>query len=468
MKLTDINIKNAKPGEKPRKLFDGRGLYIEIATTGGKLWRFQYRFEGKQKLLALGIYPDVSLQEARKRHGEARTQLAQGIDPSAAKKAKKAAGAERAANSFEVIGREWFQVWKTNKAECHYSKVIRGLEKDVFPYIGNRPIAEISAPEVLTLLRRIESRGACDTAHRTKGNISQVMRYAIATGRADRDPCPDLRGALKPTKEKNYPALTEPEDVAELLRTIDVYKGGTVVRAALRLAPLVFIRPGELRMAKWKDIDLDRAEWKYTASKTKTDHLVPLSRQVVEILKDIQPLTGGGEYVFPGVRPGRPISDMTINRALQKMGYDTKTEMTGHGFRATARTLLAEKLEIPENVIERQLAHKVPGVLGTAYDRTKFIDARRRMMQAWSDYLDELKTGAAVKLLHEKKYIKTKSLKEAYEITFPHFSGIDSSIESLDQSVRNRARKNPWSNFFKKGFPEATPLKKTKKNQSVN
>jgi len=396
MKLTDINIKRTKPREKAYKLFDGGGLFLQVEPTGGKLWRYKYRFDGKYKLLALGKYPDVSLQEARKRHHEAREQLAKSIDPMAVKKAQKLAGAERAANSFEVIAREWLQIWKEGKSDSTINRAFGVLEKDIFPYIGTRPIAEISAPEVLSICRRVEARGAIDTAHRAKEHVSQVMRYAIATGRAERDPCPDLRGALKTVQTKNRPALTEPAQVAELLRAIDAYQGGLIVRSALRLAPLVFVRPGELRTAKWTDIDLDRAEWKYTVSKTKTEHLVPLSHQAVEIFLDIQTLTGDGEYVFAGVRPGRPMSDMTINRALQTMGYDTKTEITAHGFRAMARTLLAERLRVPEAVIEHQLAHKVPDTLGTAYNRTKFIDDRRLMMQAWADYLDGLRTQTGV------------------------------------------------------------------------
>ena len=399
MKLTDINIKKAKKREKSYKISDGGGLYIQIEPTGGKLWRYKYRFHGKEKLLALGKYPDVSLQEARKRHSEAREQLAQGIDPSVVKKARKAAGAERAANSFEVIAQEWFDTWKGNKSESHYSKIIASLKKDVFPYIGNRPIAEISAPEVLSVLRRIESRGVCETAHRAMGNISQVMRYAISTGRANRDPCPDLRGALKSATVKHMPTLADPVKVAELLRSIDGYNGGHIVRAALRFAPLVFVRPGELRAAKWADIDFDRAEWRFVTSKTKTEHLVPLSRQSLEILKDLHLLTSGGEFVFPNVRPGRPISDATMNRALQTMGYDTANDICPHGFRAMARTLLAERLGFRAEVIEHQLAHKVPDVLGTAYNRTKFLDDRRVMMQRWADYLDDLKIANFAKVV---------------------------------------------------------------------
>ena len=397
--LTDTEIKKAKPCDKRRTLTDGGGLYLQIEPTGGKLWRYQYRFEGKRKLLAIGKYPDISLQEARRRHREAREQLAQGIDPSAAKQAKKISGKTRAANSFEVIAREWFAMWKTDKAESHYSKVIARLEKDVFPYIGNRPIAEIKAPDILSVLRRIESRGIVDTAHKAKYSISQTFRFAVASGRAEHDPCPDLRGALKPIKESHYPAITEPEKVAELLRTIDSYKGGPIVRAALRLAPLVFVRPGELRSAKWADIDLDRAEWKYIVVKTKTEHLVPLSRQAVDILKDLHPLTGEREYVFPNVRPGRPMADATINRALQTMGYDTAKEMTAHGFRAMARTLIAEELHYSPEVIEHQLAHRVSDPLGTAYNRTKYLKDRKAMMQDWSDYCDALKTANFVKVI---------------------------------------------------------------------
>ena len=398
MKLTDYNIKNAKRGDKTRKLFDGGGLYIQIEPTGGKLWRYDYRFEGKPKTLALGKYPDVPLQEARRRHQEAREQLAQGIDPSAVKKARKLAGRERAANSFEVVARQWFDWWKADKAEHTCENVMARLQKDIFPWIGKEPVTGITPPMVLSVLRRIENRGYPQLAHRAKTNISQVMRYAVMHGLAASDPCRDLRGALQPVKYGHMPALTEPAKVAELLRAIDAYQGTYQVHAALRLAPLFFVRPGELRMMKWMDIDLDNAEWKYTVSKTKTEHLVPLARQAVEILKDLEPLTGNGEYVFAGIRPGRPISDMTVNRALQTLGYDTKTEHTAHGFRAMARTILAERLRVPENVIEHQLAHKVPDALGTAYNRTRFIDERRHMMQVWADYLEKLKAGATVLL----------------------------------------------------------------------
>jgi len=312
MKLTDVNVKKAKPREKMYKLFDGGGLYIQIEPTGGKLWRYQYRFEEKRKLLSLGKYPDVSLQEARKRHMEAREQLAQGIDPSAVKKARKIAGKERAANSFEVVAREWFARWKDNKADYTIKRTLSILEKNILPWIGTRPVSDIKTPDVLAVLRRIEDRGFGETTRKTRDAISGVFRYAVQTGRTEYNPCDNLRGALKPVQVKNLPSITEPEKVAELLRAIDTYQGGPVVRAALRLAPLVFVRPGELRAAKWTDIDLDRAEWRFVTSKTKTEHLVPLARQAVEILKDLYPLTGSREYVFPNVRYRFPSARCTI------------------------------------------------------------------------------------------------------------------------------------------------------------
>jgi len=399
MVLSDINIKRAKPSEKSYKVFDGGGLYIEIQPTGGKLWRFKYRFDGKENRLALGKYPDVSLQEARRRHHEAREKLAQGIDPSAAKKAMKAAKGELATNSFEAIAREWCETWKKDKSDSHTERTMARLEKDVFPFIGTRPVAEIKAPEVLNTCRRIEKRGAIETAHRVKTSISQVMRYAIATGRADRDPCPDLRGALQPVQPQPLPSLTDPAQVAELLKSIDSYKGTHIVRSALALAPLVFVRPGELRMAKWADIDIQKAEWVFLHSKQKTNIrvkrklIVPLSRQAVAILKDLLPLTGNDEYVFPGLRPRRPISDGTINKALRTMGYDTRTEITAHGFRAMARTVIAERLHLDTQWIERQLSHRTSERLGESYDRAQFLDDRRKMMQTWADYLDRLKSG---------------------------------------------------------------------------
>jgi integrase len=396
MPLSDTAIRAAKAAKKPQRLFDGGGLYLEISPSGGKLWRMKYRFGGKEKRLSFGVYPDVSLKDARERRDEARKLLANGKDPGEVKKAQKAAIQAAIADSFEAVAREWFGTWKANKAESHSSKIIARLENDVFPWIGGEPVAGITAPMVLSVLRRIESRGVIETAHRAKENISMVMRYAIATGRAERDPCPDLRGALTPVRKRHMAAITTPSEAGALLRAIEAYKGSYVVRAALSLAPLVFVRPGELRTARWSDIDLEQGEWRYTVSKTRTDHLVPLARQAVEILREIHTLTGQGEFVFPGLNHGQAISDATINKALRSLGYCTKTEMTGHGFRAMARTLLHEELHFPPEVIEHQLAHSVPDALGTAYNRTKFLKERREMMQAWADYLDQLKKGSDV------------------------------------------------------------------------
>lgn len=396
MPLTDIALKAAKPADKTQRLFDGGGLYLEISTAGGKWWRFKYRFDGKEKRLSLGVYPDVSLKDARERRDDMRRLVANGVDPGVNRKIQKAAKLERSANSFETIAREWYAKHSPGWAETHSSKIIRRLEKDVFPWIGGRPISEITAQELLTVLRRIEGRGTLDTAHRAGGNCSQVFRYAIATGRAERDPVPDLRGALPPARGGNFAAITDPAKVGALLRAIDAFEGTFVVQSALRLAPLIFVRPGELRRALWEEIDFDRAEWRYWVTKTKTEHSVPLAAQSMAILKDLHPLTGHGRHVFPGRDPKRPMSEAAVNAALRRMGYDTKTEITGHGFRAMARTILAEELHQKPEVIEHQLAHKVPDALGTAYNRTKFLKERRSMMQLWADYLDKLKVGAMI------------------------------------------------------------------------
>jgi integrase len=394
MPLTDVAVRNAKPRDKLYRLFDERGMYLEISAAGGKWWRLKYRFGGKEKRLSLGTYPDVSLKDARDRRDGARKLLANGVDPSVERKVQKAATTERAANSFEAVAREWFARQSPGWASTHADKVMGRLEKDVFPWLGGRAIADIKAPEVLTVLRRVESRGALDTAHRVHQNCGQVFRYAIATGRAERDVSADLRGALPPARHTHFASVTEPSEVAGLLRALDGFKGTFVVQCALRLAPLLFVRPGELRAAQWAQIDLNKAQWRYTVSKTKTEHLVPLATQAVAILRDLHALTGQREYVFPGRDVKKPMSGAAINAALRRMGFDTKEEITGHGFRAMARTILHEQLRFPGEVIEHQLAHRVPDSLGTAYNRTKFIDDRIEMMQKWADYLDELKSDA--------------------------------------------------------------------------
>ena len=398
MHLTETVIKNTKSGEKSIRVFDGGGLYLEIAPAGGKWWRLKYRFAGKEKRLSLGVYPDVSLKLARDRRDEARRLLANEVDPGEHRKATRAARKEQTANSFEVIAREWFSKFKPNWVESHADKIISRLERDLFPWIGAHPVSNLTAHELLVCLRRIEARGAIETAHRTLQNCSQIFRYAVATGRAGRDPSSDLRGALSPVKEKHLASITDPTNVAQLLRACDSYQGSFVTSCALRLAPLVFVRPGELRKAEWAEIDLDRAEWNISASRMKTrePHLVPLSKQAIAILRDLKALTGNGRYVFPGARShSRPMSENAVLAALRRMGF-AKEEMSGHGFRAMARTILDEVLQVRPDFIEHQLAHAVRDPNGRAYNRTAHLQERRKMMQQWADYLDELKAITVV------------------------------------------------------------------------
>lgn len=394
MYLTDIKIKQLKPESKTVRYNDGKGLYLEVAPTGGKWWRFKYRFAGKEKRISLGVYPEINLRDARSRCEEVRRKLKDGIDPSLERRSQKACRMVAAENTFEAIAREWFSHRRHEIAENHSVSIFSRLERDVFPWIGNFPIQQVSAPAVLALLRRIAARGAVESAHRAKSSISQVMRYAIATGRAERDPCPDLKGALPSPRVNHFSAIVDPKKVGPFLNAIDEYEGSFVVKCALRLAPLVFVRPGELRQAKWSEIDLDRGEWRFFVTKTKIDHLVPLSRQAIAILKEVHPLTGRGMYVFPTPRSDtRPLSNNAVLSSMRRMGFD-KDEMSGHGFRAMARTLLAEELHVRPEIIEHQLAHKVPDALGAAYNRTRFIKERVEMMQAWADYLDKLKSEA--------------------------------------------------------------------------
>ena len=396
MALTDTAVKNAKSDGKTVKMFDERGLYLELSPSGGKWWRLKYRFDNKEKRLSLGVYPDVRLKNARDRRDKARKLLANGIDPSENRKTQKAVHADRAANSFEVVAREWFAKYAKTWAASHSERVVRLFERDIFPWTGGRPVADVTAPEILTVMRRIEARGALETAHRALGNCGQVFRYAVATRRAMRNPSGDLRGALSPVKKSHFAAATEPKQVADILRAMDGYEGTLTVRCALRLAPLVFVRPGELRKAEWEDIDLDAAEWRYTVTKTNTPHIVPLSRQAVEILREIHPLTGHGRFVFTGARSNtRSMSDNAILAAMRRMGID-KDEMSGHGFRAVARTILDEVLGVRPDYIEHQLAHAVRDPNGRAYNRTAHLVERKKMMQKWADYLDKLKAGAEV------------------------------------------------------------------------
>jgi len=394
--LTELKIKTAKPQDKDHKLFDGNGLFLQVTPSCGKLWRFKYRYEGKQKLLAIGPYPTISLLDARKRRDDARRLLANGVDPSAVRKAQRQANIEDT-ETFEVIAREWHTKFKPTWSESHSTRILSRLEQNVFPHIGSKPVSKIKAPELLSVLRRIEARGILHSAHNIRGICGQVFRYAVATGRAERDPSADLRGALPPAKTINRAAITDPIKAGKLLRAIDNYQGSFIVQSALKFAPLTFVRPGELRKAEWSEIDLEKAEWNIPAEKMKMKqpHLVPLSKQAIDILTEIKKLTGSGKYVFPGRTSQRPMSDNAILAALRYMGFE-KTEMSGHGFRAMARTILDEVLQVRPDLIEHQLAHAVRDPLGRAYNRTQHLNERRRMMQTWADYLDGLRQGAKV------------------------------------------------------------------------
>ena len=395
MALSDTKVRTIKPLDKPFKLSDERGLFLIVTPSGGKWWRLKYRLDGKEKTLSLGVYPDVSLADAREKRDQARKVIASGSDPSELRKANKASRTEHTANSFEVITRMWLKNYSANLSTATSEKNLRLFERDIFPWIGAKPIADLKPKDILDVARRIEARGAVDTAKRAIQLCGQVFQQAVIDEKVMSDPTRDIRRAIKPLKDKHFASLTEPKEVAELLRAIDAFNGSFVVMCAIRLAPLVFVRPGELRLAKWADINLDASEWRYLVTKTNTDHLVPLSKQASDILKDLQPYTGSGEYVFQvGNDPKKPMSAATINAALQRMGYDTKTQITGHGFRAMARTILHERLGFDPHIIEHQLAHAVPDNLGGAYNRTKFIEQRKGMMQQWADYLDELKAGA--------------------------------------------------------------------------
>ena len=396
--LSDVEISKAKPEEKERFLYDGEGLYIVVTPSGGKLWRMKYRFEGKEKRLSLGAYPALSLAGARQRRAEAKELLANGVDPGEHKKAQKLAGQEKSANSFEVIAREWHAAFIKEWTPGHAVTITSRLERDVFPYMGAMPVDSIKAADVLKVLRRVESRGALDTAHRIKTIIGQVLRYAVATGRAERDCTGDLKGALPPAHKTHLAALTEPKDVAPLLRAIDGYEGSFIVKCALQLLPLIFLRSKELRESEWSEIDFEAAQWNIPAPrmKMKQPHIIPLADQAIAILQELKPLTGHSKYIFPCHRsPLRTMSNNAVNAALRRMGFE-KGEMCGHGFRATARTILDEVLQVRPDFIECQLAHAVKDANGRAYNRTSFLEDRRRMMQVWADYLDGLKAGAKV------------------------------------------------------------------------
>ncbi|QDL39339.1 tyrosine-type recombinase/integrase [Rhodoferax sediminis] len=400
MALTDTFVRNIKPGglATGEKHADGQGLYLHVKPAG-KYWRMSYRFMRKQKTLALGVYPAVSLAKARQRRDKAREQLADGIDPANAKREEKQAQADAAAHTFEAVARVWLTKTVSKRAEVTQSRITTLLEKDVFPFIGKMPISTIKARDVLDkAVRKIEARGSVDTAHRAKQICGQIFRYAVAVGLAERDVTTDLRGALAAIPESHFAAITEPKQAGELMRSIFDYTGHPSTVAALKLTPLVFVRPGELRTAEWAELDLEAAEWRIPGRKMKmkNDHIVPLSTQAVEILRSVQPMTGHGRYVFPSLRTGeRPMSENTINAALRGMGY-SKEVHSAHGFRAMARTIMDEVLGERVDLIEHQLAHAVKDPNGRAYNRTAHLPARRKMMQKWADYLDKLRIGADV------------------------------------------------------------------------
>lgn len=397
MALTNTAISNARASDKAYKLYDEKGLFLQVTPNGGKWWRFKYRFNDKEKLLSLGTYPEIKLAGARIKRDEARELIANEVNPSEIRKARKQTKEGNIANSFEVIAREWIATKMQTKSQGYQKNVLRRFELYLFPWLGKRTLSEINAPELLDVVRRIEKLNKIETAYRTLQAAGQVFRYAVQTGRTLRDITTDLRGALTPSVTKHMASFTEPQQVAELMRAIDGFTGTLTVQTALCLAPLVFVRPSELRKAKWVDIDLEACEWSYLVTKTKTEHIVPLCTQAIKLLNDIKPLSGSGEFVFQGGHnPDKAMSEAAINAALRRMGYDTKTQITGHGFRAMARTILHERLNIDPHIIEHQLAHAVPDNLGAAYNRTKFLDQRKLMMQKWADYLDDLKVGAKI------------------------------------------------------------------------
>jgi integrase len=395
MPLSDLAIRNAKPGEKDAYLFDGGGMFLLVKTNGAKWWRLKYRFGGKNKLLSLGVYPEVSLKEARAERDKARELLRQGIDPSAARKREKLALRASLENSFEAIAREWIEQQAERWTTSHSARVLLSLEQDAFPALGARPVNEIDAPEILDMVRAIERRGALETAARVMQRCGAVFRYAVHTGRAKHNPAGDLRGVLKTRKVEHRAALSRAE-LPELLRKIEAYDGRLLTRLALRFAALTFVRPGELRGARWDEFDIEAAEWRIPAErmKMKAPHLVPLSRQALATLEEIRPLTGRCAFVFPSERSlSKPMSENTMLFALYRLGY--RTRMTAHGFRAVASTILNESGFTPD-VIERQLAHVEQNKVRAAYHRSEYLDERRRMMQWWGDYLDAVREGAKV------------------------------------------------------------------------
>lgn len=394
MPLTDTKIRNTRAKEKDLLLVDHNGLYLAVKKNGSKLWRYRKMMKGKTIMLSIGSYPEISLADARATCLEYNKLVAKGIHPRA--ELDKPTG-----DTFETVAREWHEKHQVKWGEVHRAKIIRRLEKDIFPFLGNEIITQIQPQDILRVLRIMENRNATDLAHRMHQVIGQVFRYAVATGRADRDNSADLKGALTPVRHKHHASLTDPKEIAQLLRAIEGYQGSHVVRCALRLSPLLFVRPGELRHAEWSEIDYRAKEWRIPASKMKMkiQHLVPLAKQSIAILEELRPLTGDGKYLFPGRVSSRPMSENTVNAALRYLGYDTKQQQTAHGFRSMASTLLNEQ-GWNRDAIERQLAHAERDGVRAAYNFAEYLPERRKMMQAWANYLDQLREGAQIIPLH--------------------------------------------------------------------
>ncbi len=391
MPLTALAVRQAKPRNAPYKLFDERGLFLLVNPKGSKLWRFKYHYANKEKQLSFGPYPDVSLAQARGARSDARQELVAGIDPSAARKERRAT-ADADITTFEMVAREWLEDMSVKWAKSHYTKVVRRLEREIFPAVGHLPITEIGPRDLLVPLRTIVDRGKRETARRVKQICGQVFRYAVATGRADRDITPDLNGALPPPVTRHHPSITDPDEIGGLLRAIEGYSGSPITKLALQLAPLVFVRPGELRGAEWAEINVERCEWRIKAERMKmrTEHIVPLSTQAVDVLKELRLLSSNSRFLFPSIRTlSRHMSENTLNAALRRLGY-ASGEMTAHGFRSMASTLLNEA-GWNRDAIERQLAHAERDSIRAAYNYAEHLPIRREMMQWWSDYLDRLR-----------------------------------------------------------------------------
>lgn len=396
-KLTAVEVAKAKPGEKAIKLADGDGMYLLIDTKGGKYWRLDYRFAEKRKTLALGVFPETTLDEARRARDKARKQIKEGIDPSAARKADRLTAALRASNTFEAVAREWHAEYKATWTPHTAEKNLRILEINAFPWIGSRPIAELTAPELLAVIRMTKDRGLLDTAHRLRMTAGQVFRYGIVTGRCERDISADLRGAIPPHRKTHRAAITDPQAFGQLLRDVWAYQGSLTTCCAFRLSALFGLRPGEVRNLEWSEVDIDERLIRIPLGKMKARrlHVVPLADQAVKILEALRPLTGAGRYCFPGVQSrDRPMSENTINAALRRLGYDTRTEQSAHGFRSSFSTMSHGSGLFRPEVVEVQLAHKHGDAVRLAYDRGDFLMERRKLMTWWADQCDQMRKTA--------------------------------------------------------------------------